>query len=127
MNLLKRTVALTISTVFLITGCAQLRNVPLASADSPSGQTMSRPDVQVGDQVKVTTRDGVEHKFTVTTMDAEAMRGASERIAYADMQRLEVREVGSWRPGKTALIVGAVLIGAAAIGAASGGGGSGGY
>jgi len=127
MRLLKRTVASSISTVFLITGCAQLRNVPLVSADGRSGQTIARPEVQVGDQVQVTTRDGIEHKFQVTAMDAEAMRGASERIAYADMQRLEVREAGTLRPGKTALIIGAVLVGAAAIGAASGGGSSGGY
>lgn len=123
MNILKRTLALTISTIFLATGCAQLQNVPLNHA----GQGVTRPDVQAGDHVVVTTRDGTRHKFQVTSADAEALQGEHDRIAYAEMTRLDVQKQGETHIGKTALIVGAVVLGAVAVGAASSGGGGGGY
>lgn len=123
MNTFKRSLALVISTVFLATGCAQLRNVPLA----PSAQGVTRPDVRAGERVVVTTRDGAKHEFQVTAVEADALRGERDRVAYADMRRLDVRKPGEAHVGKTMLIVGAVVLGAAAIAASSGGGGSGGY
>ncbi|HEX6638927.1 MAG TPA: hypothetical protein VF033_14820 [Steroidobacteraceae bacterium] len=123
MNLFKRTLALTLSTVFLVTGCAQLQNVPLARTE----QGVTRPDIQVGDRVVVTTQDGARHKFQVLAVEADALRGARDRVAYADMQELGVRKPGDMHLNKTAMIVGAVVLGAVAIGAASGGGGSSGY
>jgi hypothetical protein len=123
MNSFKRTTALIISTAFLATGCAQLQNVPLARSE----QGIARPDVQVGERVVVTTRDGAKHRFQVTAMDAESLRGDTDRIAYADMQRLDVQKKGEMHFSKTALVVGAVVLGAVAVGAASGGGSSGGY
>lgn len=122
MNILKRTLALTISTVFLATGCAQLQNVPLAQSEQGA-----RPNVQVGDTVVVTTKDGARHKFQVLGVDADALRGQSDRVAYADMQKLGVEKQGDMHLGKTALIVGAVVLGAVAVAASSGGGGGGGY
>ena len=122
MNILKRTLALTISTVFLATGCAQLQNVPLAHSEQGA-----RPNVQVGDTVVVTTRDGAKHKFQVLGVEADALRGQSDRVAYADMRKLGVEKQGGMHLGKTALIVGAVVLGAVAVAASSGGGGGGGY
>jgi hypothetical protein len=76
MNILKRTLALTISTVFLATGCAQLQNVPLAHSE----QGVARPNVQVGDNVVVTTKDGAKHKFQVLGVEADSLRGQSDRV-----------------------------------------------
>jgi hypothetical protein len=118
-----RVLAISIASIFLATGCAQLQNVPLTRTD----QGVARPNVQAGDDVIVTTRDGARHKFQVTSADAEALQGEHDRIAYAEMTRLDVRKKGEMKFGKTALIVGAVVLGAVAIGSASGGGGSGGY
>jgi hypothetical protein len=123
MNILKRTLALTISTVFLATGCAQLQNVPLAHSE----QGVARPNVQVGDSVVVTTKDGARHKFQVLGVESDALRGQSDRVAYADMQKLGVEKAGGMHLSKTALIVGAVVIGAVAVAASSGGSGGGGY
>lgn len=123
MNILKRTLALTISTVFLATGCAQLQNVPLARSE----QGIARPNVQVGDAVVATTKDGTKHKFQVLGVEADALRGERDRVAYADMQTLGVQKQGDMHIGKTALIVGAVVIGAVAVAASSGGSGGGGY
>lgn len=123
MNILKRTLASTISIAFLSTGCAQLQNVPLAQSE----QGIARPNVQVGDTVVATTRDGVKHKFQVLGVEADALRGERDRVAYADMQKLGVEKRGDMHLGKTALIVGAVVIGAVAVAASSGGSGGGGY
>lgn len=123
MNILKRTLALATASIFLATGCAQLQNVPL----DRTAQGTERPAVQAGDNVVVTTRDGVKHKFQVTSVEADALRGERDRIAYADMQALGVQKKGEMHFSKTALIVGAVVLGAVAVGAASGGGSSGGY
>ncbi len=123
MNNCKRTFALLMASVFLATGCAQLQSVPLAR----TAQGTERPAVSAGDHVQVTTNDGAKHKFQVTAVEADALRGDHDRIAYADMKSLGVQKQGGMRLGKTALIVGAVVLGAVAIGAASGGGSGGGY
>lgn len=122
MKILKRTTALLTASIFLATGCAQLQNVPL----SRTAQGVERPAVQAGDNVVVTTRDGARHKFQVTSVEADALRGERDRIAYADMQSLGVQKKGELHFSKTALIVGAVVLGAVAVGASSGGS-SGGY
>lgn len=118
MKICKQMMAMVIASVFLVTGCAQLQNVPLSHN--------ARPAVSAGDNVVVTTRDGAKHKFQVTSADAEALQGDHDRINYTDMTRLDVQKKGEMHFSKTALIVGAVVLGAVAIGAASGGGGGGG-
>jgi len=123
MNILKRTVALAMASIFLASGCAQLQNVPLAR----TAQGTERPAVQVGDNVVVTTRDGAKHKFQVTSVEADALRGERDRIAFADMQSLGVQKKGEMHFSKTALIVGAVVLGAVAVGAASSDGSGSGY
>lgn len=120
MNMFKRTLSVLAASIFLATGCAQMRTVPLSAA-----QGVERPAVQAGDRVVVTTKDGAKHTFQVTSVESDVLRGEQGRIAYTDMKSLQVQTPGGIN--KTALIVGAVVLGAVAIGAASGGGGSGGY
>ena len=122
MNTFKRTLALMTATVFLASGCAQLKSVPLARSD----QGMARPAVEAGQNVVVTTKDGAKHRFQVTSVEKDALRGEHDLIAYSDMQSLQVRNGEGMKFSKTALIIGAVVVGAAVIGAAGGGGGSGG-
>ncbi len=119
----KQMAAVAMAAVFLLTGCAQLQNVPLTKSE----QGVARPAVQAGDNVVVTTRDGTKHRFQVTSADAEALQGEHDRINYTEMTRLDVQKKGEMHFSKTALIVGAVVLGAVAIGASSGGGGGGGY
>jgi len=123
MKTCKQMASVAVAAIFLVTGCAQLQNVPLTRSE----QGMARPAVQTGDNVVVTTRDGAKHRFQVTSADAEALQGEHDRINYTDMTRLDVQKKGEMHFSKTALIVGAVVLGAVAIGASSGGSGGGGY
>jgi hypothetical protein len=121
MHIFKRTLALATAAVFLASGCAQMRSVPLTRSD----QGIARPAVEAGQRVVVTTQDGVKHKFQVTAVEKDALRGEHDLIAYADMKSLQVQSGEGMRVGKTALIIGAVVVGAAVIGASSGGSGGG--
>jgi hypothetical protein len=119
----KRAVALLAMATFLATGCTSLQNVPLQH----SNQTTAKPGVQVGEVVVVTKHDGHKEKFTVTGVEDDALIGKNARVAYADMQSLDVqRSDGTSHKG---LIIGAVVLGAIAVAAAAGGGGGsgGGY
>jgi hypothetical protein len=120
MNIFKSTAALTMATVFLASGCAQMTTVPLTRTD----QGVARPAIEAGQRVAVTTQDGVKHKFQVTAVEKDALRGEHDLIAYADMKSLQVQKEGM-SISKTALIIGAVVVGAAVIGGSSGGSGSG--
>lgn len=115
----KRVVALLTLATYLTTGCTSLQNVPIRHSD----QTVARPQVSVGESVVVTTRSGEQKKFTVTAVEDDALVGRNERVAYADMQQLDVRR---GEGGKKGLIIGAVVLGVVAIAAAAGGGGGGG-
>ena len=123
MNTFKSTLAFTVAAVFLASGCAQLKTVPLAQSE----QGMARPAVEAGQQVVVITKDGQKHRFQVTAVENGALRGEHDLIAYADMKSLQVQSGEGMHLGKTAMIIGAVVVGAAVIGASSGGGGGSGY
>ena len=116
----KRAVALITVAAFLTTGCTSLQNVPLTHSD----QTMARPDVKIGESVVVKKKDGSTQKFTVTSVDDNALSGKSTRVAYADMASLGVERSDGTISHK-GLIIGAVIVGALAVAAASGGGSGG--
>jgi hypothetical protein len=109
---------------FLATGCTSLQPVAL----TPSGTSVTRPDVKSGESVVVTKKDGTQQTFTVLKVEDDALVGHNLRVLYTDMSSLEVKRTDG-STGKTALIVGAVVLGVAGIAAASGGGsgGHGGY
>ena len=116
----KRVDALLAVATYLTTACTSLQNVPLRNSD----QTVARPAVNVGESVVVTTRSGAKKQFTVTAVEEDALVGRNDRVAYADMQQLDVRRGGGG--SKKGLIIGAVVLGVVAIAAAAGGGGGGG-
>ena len=118
----KRVIALLTVATYLSTGCTTLQNVPIRQSDP----AVARPDVKVGESVVVTTRAGEKKKFTVTAVEDDALVGRDDRVAYADMQQLDVRR---GEGGNKGLIIGAVVLGVVAIAAAAGGGGGsgGGY
>jgi hypothetical protein len=120
LNHLKRATALITVCAFLATGCTSLQNVPLTR----NGQASERPDVKAGESVVVTKKDGTTQKFTVLSVEDDALAGHNVRVPYADIASLEVKRSDGGGT-KTALIVGAVVVGIAGIAAASGGGGGG--
>ena len=117
----KRVVALIAVGAYVLSGCTALQNVPLRHSD----RSFAPPEVSVGEPVVVHTKSGEVRKFTVTAVEDDALVGGNTRVAYADMEQLEVRR-GDASSGKTGLIIGAVVLGVAAIAAAAGGGGGGG-
>ncbi len=105
---------------FLATGCTSLQAVPLAQ----SSQGSARPNVEVGESVVVTKKDGAKQKFKVSAVNDDALVGQNVRVPYADMASLQVeRSDGSHTK---AILIGAAIVGAIAIAAAASGGGSGG-
>ena len=120
MQTFKRTLVLATAAAFLASGCAQMRSVPLTRTE----QGIARPAVEAGQRVVVTTQDGVKHKFQVTAVEKDALRGEHDLISYADMKSLQVQGEGMG-VSKTALIIGAVVVGAAVIAGSSGSSGSG--
>ena len=118
-RLWQRAVATLVAVAYLA-GCASLQNVPV-------GQSMAHPEVEVGESVVVTTKAGEKKSFTVTAVENDALVGGSSRVAYADMQRLDVKREGTMS-GKKGLLIGAAVLGVIAVAAAAGGGdgGSGG-
>ena len=87
---------------------------------------VGRPAVNVGESVVVKTTSGQTRKFTVTSVEDDALVGKNVRVPYADMASLDVSRQGEHKVS-TGLIVG-IVIGVAALALAlSGGGGGSGY
>jgi hypothetical protein len=115
-----RVAALLSVAVFLATGCTSLQNVPLSQAQQGS----ARPNVEVGESVVVTKKDGAKEKFKVSAVNDDALVGQNVRVPYGDIASLQVeRSDGSHTK---AILIGAAIVGAIALAAAaSSGGGSG--
>ena len=116
----RRAVSLIVATAFLTTGCASLQPVALNN----SAGHIERPSVNVGDSVVVKTTSGQTRKFTVTSVDNDALVGKDVRVPYAEMAKLDVARAGEHKMS-TGLIVG-IVVGVAALALALGGGGGGG-
>jgi hypothetical protein len=119
-SVLNRAVALLAVTAFLTTGCASLQPVAL----NHSGDRIERPAVQVGESVVVKTTSGQTRKFTVTSVEDDALVGKNVRVPYADMASLDVSRAGQHKMS-TGLVVG-IVVGVAALALALSGGGGGG-
>lgn len=115
-RLWQRAVA-TCAVVAYLAGCASLQNVPV-------GESMAHPEVEVGQSVVVTTKSGEKKSFKVTAVENNALVGADTRVAYAEMERLDVKRE-SGMSGKRGLWIGAAVLGVIAVAAAAGGGGGG--
>jgi hypothetical protein len=117
---LRRAVALIAVTAFLTTGCASLQPVSL----NHSADRIERPAVNVGESVVVKTTSGQTRKFTVTSVENDALVGKGVRVPYAEMASLDVSRAGEHKMS-TGLIIG-IVVGVAALALAASGGGSGG-
>jgi hypothetical protein len=119
-TILHRAIALLSITAFLTTGCASLQPVAL----NHSMDRVERPAVNVGESVVVHTTGGQTRKFTVTSVEDDALVGKGVRVPYAEMASLDVSRTGEHKMS-TGLIVG-IVVGVAALAVALSGGGGGG-
>ena len=119
----RRAVSLVAVAAFLTTGCASMQPVAL----NHSAGHFERPSVNVGESVVVKTTSGQTRKFTVTSVEDDALVGKDVRVPYSEMASLDVARAGEHKMS-TGLIVG-IVVGvvalAAAVGSGGGGGGSG--
>jgi len=97
-------------------GCTTLQ--PLA-VDS----TRLANQLKQGDDVQLVTTAGQELAFSIDQVDADGLRGAGQRIAFNDIQRISRKQISL---GRTTLLALGV-IGAGALAAGGGGSGGSGY
>lgn len=86
----------------LATGCTTLRPLTLGEPRA------LREQINPGDTVKVTTRDGMQQNITVKETTAEQLIGENERVNLSDITSIEKREFSFWKSG--GLTVGVVAI-----------------
>jgi hypothetical protein len=70
--------------LFAVGGCASKKAIDASSAESIIA------GVNKGDNVRVTTKNDVVHKFVVTKITNKALYGQNARVVYEDMARVEV-------------------------------------
>jgi hypothetical protein len=119
-SLWRRAVSLFAVAAFLTTGCASTQPVPV---NQRAGH-VERPAVNVGESVVVKTTGGQTRKFTVTSVEDDALVGKDVRVPFAEIASLDVSRPGAHKMS-TGLIVG-IVVGVVALAAALGGGGGGG-
>ncbi len=70
--------------LFVSGGCASKKAIDASSPESVIA------GVNKGDNVRVTTRNDVVHKFVVTKITNKALYGDNARVVYEDMAKVEV-------------------------------------
>jgi hypothetical protein len=85
------------------TGCTTTRTLPRPAA----AMEVQSAGLEPGDKVIVTLPSGEVRKFRLTAIEADALVGKDERIAFADIQKLQTRKVSG---RKVAGIVVATLV-----------------
>ena len=101
---LGRAIVYLVFVTFMI-GCTTLR--PLSLSNRQAVQS----ELQAGDEVKVTRKDGSAMSFGIDTVTDEGISGDGTLIAWSDMQQIEVREYS----GAKTFILGAVVVGAVVL------------
>lgn len=69
--------------LMVTTGCASKKTIDASSPESIIA------GVNKGDAVRITTKNDVVHKFTVTKITNKGLYGDNERVVYEDMQKVE--------------------------------------
>ena len=93
-------------TVLLATlaGCTTLEYVPIERAQPETLRTR----LEVGETVIVRLHSGDERKFRIRALEADAIVGRGERIAYKDIDRIDVKTVDYEGTAKSTLAVAAI-------------------
>lgn len=87
-------------------GCSTLEYVPI----NRSKPEELRSQLAVGETVNVRLQSGDRYQFRILALEADAIVGRDERIAYKDIDLLEVKKVDYEGTAKTAAAVGALAL-----------------
>lgn len=90
-----------------LSACASLEQIPVSRTNPAEVRTVLEP----GDFVVVRTWTGEETRFEVKRLEADAIMGTrGQRVAYADIQMLDVSEADVGGTVKTALAATALVV-----------------
>jgi hypothetical protein len=92
--------------LFLLTGCSTLEYVPI----NRSKPENLRSQLAVGETVHIRLQNGDEWQFRIVGLEADAIVGRDTRIAYKDIDLLEVKTVDYEGTIKTAGAVAALAL-----------------
>jgi hypothetical protein len=82
-----RSIAATALAILTLCGCTSLQYVPVNRAKPEE----LRSQLSVGETVVVRMVNGDQHEFRVVALEADAIVGKHERIAYRDIDLIEVK------------------------------------
>ena len=89
-----------------LVGCSTLEYVPI----NRSKPETVRQQLEVGQTVHIRLHSGDQHRFRVVALEPDAIVGHDDRIAYRDIDLLEVETRDYEGTTKTALAVGALAL-----------------
>jgi len=75
-------------------GCTTFRPIGLTPSELQS-QTVSKKDIEPGDQVKIVTIDGKHYKFKVAAITDDYVEGEKMKVPVVDIVSIETKEF-SW-------------------------------
>jgi len=90
---------------FVITGCTTLRPVQL-STEALQRNIAAGYLVKPGDRVQITTMDGKQHKFKVSSIADGTIKGKDVEIPIKDISQVEKR---TFSIGKTSGLAGGIF------------------
>jgi len=96
----------TLMIILMVTGCTTLKPVEL-SPDQLQDRLPAGEIIQVGDSVVLTTADGNQHKFKVTSITNNYVAGKNVEVSIADIVAVGKRETSTV---KTLLLVGGSVL-----------------
>jgi hypothetical protein len=89
-----------------LSACSTLEYVPI----NRSKPEELRSQLTVGETVNIRLQSGDQYQFRILALEADAIVGRDERIAYKDIDLLEVKTVDYEGTAKTAAAVGALAL-----------------
>lgn len=92
--------------LLIASGCTTSKPVELAP-EQLHERIFTEDIIQVGDDVRIVTSDGINHKFKVTAITENHILGKDIDIPIVDIVALETREFSG---GKTSLLVGGTVL-----------------
>jgi hypothetical protein len=96
-----RAIAAVVAAALVVASCTTTRPI------DPGAPARIVEEVQPGDRVKITTRDGRELEFEVVTVEPDALVGAEQRVARGEIANLEVTQTSV---AKTSALVGGIYL-----------------
>jgi hypothetical protein len=97
---------LAVCLIVMLGGCATMEYVPIDRSQPESVQS----HLSVGDTVHVRLQNGDEWQFRVVALEPDAIVSRDARIAYKDIDLLEVKTLDYKGTAKTAAAVGALAL-----------------